>query len=303
MFSTLAVEIPLPCVEVVVIVVTGANGQLGRAVVERLLVRVPAERIAVSVRDPERARELGERGVGVRRGDFDDPASLTDAFAGAEQILLVSAASTGETALRQHRTAIAAARESGARRVLYTSHMGANPASPFAPMPDHAATEAELRDSGVAYTALRNGFYASTTVLLLGAALKTGELSAPQDGPVSWTAHADLAEAAALTLAEEGRFDGPTPPLTGTEALDLADVAALASELTGRTVERVTVSDEDYRSGLVSHGVPEDQADLLVGLFRASREGEFAEVGPALGELIGRPPTPLRDVLRAALVP
>ncbi|WP_406132071.1 SDR family oxidoreductase [Streptomyces sp. NBC_00989] len=284
------------------IVVTGANGQLGRGVVDRLLVRVPAERIAVSVRDPERAKALGERGVQVRRGDFDDPASLTGAFEGAEQILLVSAASTGDTALRQHRTAIAAARDSGARRILYTSHMGANPASPFAPMPDHAETEAVLRTSGVPFTSLRNGFYAATTVLLLGAALRTGELSAPEDGPVSWTAHADLAEAAALALADEGRFDEVTPPLTGTEALDLAEVAALASSITGRTIKRVTVTDEEYRAGLVSHDVPEEQADMLVGLFRASRKGEFAEVSPVLGELIGRAPTSLRDVLREALV-
>ncbi|MEV6543617.1 SDR family oxidoreductase [Streptomyces sp. NPDC051665] len=283
------------------IVVTGANGQLGRRVLDRLLAQVPAERIAVSVRDPEQAKGLSARGVRVRRGDFGDPASLADAFEGAEQILLVSAASTGDTALRQHRAAIAAARESGARRILYTSHMGANPASPFAPMPDHAETEGELRDSGVPFTSLRNGFYAATTVMLLGAALKTGELSAPEDGPVSWTAHADLAEAAALALVEEGRFDGVTPPLTGTEALDLADVAALASSITGRTIKRVTVTDEEYRAGLVSHGVPEEQADLLVGLFQASREGEFAEASPVLGEVIGRAPTSLQEVLEAAL--
>jgi NAD(P)H dehydrogenase (quinone) len=289
-------------VEVVaVIVVTGANGQLGKGVVEQLLARIPAERIAVSVRDPEGAKELAERGVRVRRGDFDDPATLAEAFEGAGQILLVSAASTGDTALRQHRTAIAAARDSGARRVLYTSHMGANPASPFAPMPDHAETEGVLRAAGVPFTSLRNGFYAATTVMLLGSALETGELVAPEDGPVSWTAHVDLAEAAAIVLAEEGRFDGVTPALTGGEALDLADVAALASSVSGRTVKRVTVSDEEYRAGLVSHGVPEGQAELLVGLFRASRQGEFAEVGPLLGELIGRAPTSLREVLGAAL--
>ncbi|WP_329557694.1 SDR family oxidoreductase [Streptomyces sp. NBC_00696] len=284
------------------IVVTGANGQLGKGVVDQLLARVPAERIAVSVRDPEGAKELAERGVRVRRGDFDDPKTLADAFEGADQILLVSAASTGDTALRQHRAAIAAARASGARRVLYTSHMGANPASPFAPMPDHAETEGVLRAAGVPFTSLRNGFYAATTVMLLGSALQTGELVAPEDGPVSWTAHGDLAEAAAIVLAEEGRFDGVTPALTGAEALDLADVAALASSVSGRTIKRVTVSDDEYRAGLVSHGVPEGQAELLVGLFRASRAGEFAEVSPVLGELLGRAPVSVREVLAAALV-
>ncbi len=258
----------------------------------------------MSVRDPEGAKELAERGVRVRRGDFDDPETLAGAFEGADQILLVSAASTGDTALRQHRAAIAAARDSGARRVLYTSHMGANPASPFAPMPDHAETEGVLRAAGVPFTSLRNGFYAATTVMLLGSALQTGELVAPEDGPVSWTAHGDLAEAAAIVLAEEGRFDGDgvTPPLTGAEALDLADVAALASSVSGRTIKRVTVSDEEYRAGLVSHGVPEGQAELLVGLFRASRAGEFAEVSPVLGELLGRTPVSVRGVLAAALV-
>ncbi|MDN3352426.1 NAD(P)H-binding protein [Actinomadura sp. DC4] len=285
------------------IVITGANGRLGRAIVEDLLGRVPAGEVAVSVRDPDRAKELGDRGVRVRRGDFADSASLAHAFEGASQVLVVSADAVGEEAVGRHRTAIEAAKAVGARRILYTGHMGANPSSPFLPMPDHAATEAALRESGVAWTSLRNGFYASTTLILLGGALQTGELAAPQDGPVSWTAHADLAEAAAAILADEGRADGPTPPLTGAEALDLADVAALASELTGRPIKRVVVTDEEYRASLVSHGVPEPQAEMLVGMFAASRQGDFSQVDPALADLIGHPATPLREVMRDALRP
>ena len=120
--------------------------------------------------------------------------------------------------------AIDAARAAGVRRVVYTSHMGANPLSAFAPMPDHAATEAMLQESGLAFTALRNGFYASSGLMLLGHARETGEVVAPEDGPVSWTDHADLAEAAAIALTEDG-VDGPTPPLTGSEAVDLAGLA------------------------------------------------------------------------------
>jgi uncharacterized protein YbjT (DUF2867 family) len=81
----------------------------------------------------------------------------------------------------------------------------------------------------------------------------------------------------------------------------LADVAAIASELTGRPIKRVTVTDEQYRAGLVSHGVPEPQAEMLVGLFAASRQGEFSLVDPALADLIGRPTTPLHDVMKAAI--
>ena len=230
------------------IVVTGATGQLGSAVVDRLLERVPAERIGISVRDPRKAVGLAERGVRVRHGDFDDAASLAEAFEGAEQVLLVSASATGEAALRRHRTAIEAARKADVGRIVYTSHMGANPASPFAPMPDHATTEVMLAESGLAFTALRNGFYASSGVMLLGQALRTGEVAAPEDGPVSWTAHADLAEAAAIVLTERS-VDGPTAALTGATALDLAGIAAVASEVTGRPIRRTVVSDAQYRRG------------------------------------------------------
>lgn len=282
------------------IVVTGATGQLGSAVVEHLLTRVPAEQIGVSVRDPEKARSLTERGVRVRPGDFDDPPGLAAAFEGATQLLLVSAAATGETGIRRHRSAIAAARDAGVGRIVYTSHMGAGASSPFPPMLVHAATEVLLQESGVPFTSLRNGFYTASARMLLGQALETGVLAAPEDGPVSWTAHADLAEVAAVVLTEGG-FDGPTPALTGVAALDLADLGRIVAELTGRPIVRTLVPDAEYRAGLVARGVPEDRADLLLGMFAASRQGEFAAVDPTLGELLDRPPITAGDVLAGSV--
>jgi uncharacterized protein YbjT (DUF2867 family) len=281
------------------IILTGANGQLGRAVVERLLERVPAGQIGVSVQDPEQAQGLEKQGVRVRHGDFGDAATLAHAFQGASQVLIVSVNQAGGSAIRLHANAIDSARAAGPRRILYTSHMGSSPTSFFRPMVDHAATEAALRGSGVPFTSLRNGFYATTTLQLLGAALETGELAAPDDGPVSWTSHPDLAEAAAIVLSEES-LDGVTPALTASEATDLAGVAAIASGLAGVPIRRVVVPDDEYRASLVAHGVPEAAAAMLVGMFAASRQGEFAQVGPALADLIGRPPMTLRDVLKAA---
>ncbi|GAA2335299.1 SDR family oxidoreductase [Dactylosporangium salmoneum] len=278
------------------IIITGATGQLGSRVVEQLLRRVPAERVGVSVRDPGKAGDLG--GARVRRGDFADPGSLAEAFEGASQVLVVSAAVTGEEALALHRTAIEAATKAGARRVLYTSHQGAADDSVFAPMPDHAATERILSKTAPSYTSLRNGFYATTVPWLLGRALETGELLAPQDGPVSWTSHDDLAEATAIILADEGRFDGPTPPLTGPAALDFADVARELSEMTGRSIRRVVVDDEEYGAAL---NLPAERTAMMLGMFRASRRGEFATVTPDLAQILGRPATPLRDLLAKLL--
>lgn len=284
------------------IIITGANGTLGRAITARLLDRVSAAQIGVSVRDSEQASGLLERGVRVRHGDFADPATLHHAFEDASQVLIVSAGALGDTAVRLNQTAIQAAAQAGAERVLYTSHMAASPDSLFAPMPTHAASEQALRECGVAFTALRNGFYTSTVLRLLGAAAETGELALPEDGPVSWTAHADLADAAVHALTGHD-LDGITPPLTATEAVDMAGVAAIAADLLGRPVRRRTVSDDEYRAGMIEHGAPQAAADLMVGMFRASRRGEFAAVDPTLTTLLGHPPTSVRDVLRGALAP
>ncbi|MFC4943510.1 NmrA family NAD(P)-binding protein [Pseudonocardia sp. GCM10023141] len=279
------------------IIVTGVTGQLGSRIVDRLLDRVPADEVGVSVRDTGAAADLTARGVRVRHGDFADPSSLAAAFEGAAQVLVVSTSRTGADAVADHAAAIGAARVAGARRILYTSHQAAAADSAFAPMPDHAATERHLAAAGVAFTALRNGFYASTIPHLLGRALETGELVAPADGPVSWTVHDDLAEATAILLADEGRFDGPTPPLTAPDALDLADVAAIVSDLTGRTVRRVVVDDAEWTDAMIAHGMPVEQARLLLGMFRAARAGEFATTGPELEKVLQRPATPVRALL------
>ncbi|GAA3556374.1 NAD(P)H-binding protein [Amycolatopsis ultiminotia] len=282
------------------IIVTGASGELGRAVVEDLLDHAPADRVAVSVRDPDKLADLRERGVRVRRGDFGEPASLEAAFEGASAVLVVSVNALGAEAVRAHRVAFAAAEAAGAKRILYTSHMGRGATSPFPPMPDHAATEELLQGCATPSTLLRNGFYASTVPRLLQPALTTGELRVPEDGPVAWTAHADLAEATARILLDGG-FDGPTPPLTGPAALDLRQIAAIASDLTGRTIRHVVVSDDEYRDGMLAAGVPRDAADLLVGMFAASRLGDFGPADPALETLLGRPATSIEDYLRGAL--
>jgi len=286
------------------IIVTGANGKLGRAVVEQLLKRVPAEQIGVSVRDPNQARELQERGVRVRRGDFDDAESLYQAFEGALQVLIVSTGIMGEAGIphgiRQHQAAIDAAKKAGASRLLYTSHMGSSPTSHFAPMIHHAATEELLKSSGMPFTSLRNGYYAAAIPMLIGGAIKTGELIAPEDGPVAWTVHADLAEAAAAIISEQ-KLDGMTPNLTASEAIDMEGIAAIASEILGRTIRRIVVSDEEFRERMLSQGVPEASVNMRMGMFLASRQGDFTQVDPTLAHLIGRPPVSIREVLQESI--
>ena len=191
------------------IVVTGAAGQLGRQITVDLAKLVDSHRIGASVREPAQVQDLADRGIRVRRGDFDDPASLAVAFEGADQVLIVSANKLGDEARRFHRNAIAAAHAAGACRILYTSHMGARAGSPFAPADQHAATEDELARVGVPFTSLRHGFYTESCLLMVGDSLRQGDLRVPEDGPVSWTARADLAEADAAVLAGQAQPSVP----------------------------------------------------------------------------------------------
>ena len=280
------------------IIITGATGQLGRGIVEQLVKRVAPNLIGASIRDPVKPDDLVAMGVRVRRGDFTDRASLDHAFEGADQVLIVSsnARASGGDPLAQHRTAIDAAVAAGARRVVYTSHMAASATSAFPPMHDHAATEAMLAKCGIAWTALRNGFYAASGLMLMDDALATGTIEAPADGKVAWTAHADLAEAAAIILADGG-YDGPTPPLTGSEALDLADIAVIASEVLGRPITRRVSTDEALRSKMAAQGVPEPAIRIALGLYAASRTGEFSLIDTTLERLLGRSPITMRALI------
>jgi NAD(P)H dehydrogenase (quinone) len=281
------------------IVVTGATGQLGRLIVRALVGRIPASEIGISVRDPSKASDLAKLGVRVRRGDFEQADSLLHSFEGATQVLVVSsnAAASGGDPLAQHAKAIDAAKAVGARRIVYTSHMAASATSAFPPARDHAATERMLAGSGLAWTALRHGFYAESCLLMHDAGLKAGLIEAPADGKVSWTTHADLAEADAIILADEGRFDGPTPPLTAAEAIDLDDLARIATDVLSVAVQRTLVPDKSFKAGMIARGVPEGAVAIALGLYVAARAGEFATVNPTLAELLAREPMNVRQLI------
>ena len=278
------------------IVVTGATGALNGVTLGHLLDRVPASEIVVVARDVAKAQRFATAGIEVRHGDYADPASLPAAFAGADQVLLVSSSDPRADAVALHRTAIEAAVAAGAGRVLYTSHQGAAAGTPFAPGRDHAATEELLAGSGIPWTSLRNGFYAHSLAWVLGPWRETGRISVPAEGPVSWTAREDAGEAAAVILTSATPHDGPTT-LTANAAPTFAQVAETASGIVGRTIEVEVLEPEAWVAAQVAEGVQEFLARFLLGMFEAAGQGFFAGTDPLLGELLGREPQTVRHAL------
>jgi NAD(P)H dehydrogenase (quinone) len=281
------------------VIVTGAAGHLGRLVAEQLLERLAPEELVLVTRRPEALRELRARGADVRYGDFDDPASLRDAFAGGRRMLLISTDAVGRR-VRQHRAAIDAAATAGVGHVVFTSVVNPVARNPIgANAWEQGETEVRLHRSGLAWTVLRFGSFAELVLPPAATAVQNGRLiTNAGDGRIVTVSRRDCAEAAAVTLTTDGHT-GKTYEITGPQALSQSDLAELYADLSGEQVEVVQVSDTMLTSVLVGIGTPMSIACGISAFGRAVRQGYFDVVDPAFERLTGRPPVALREVLIA----
>ena len=277
--------------------VTGSTGHLGRLVVQELLARgVPATDVVALARTPEKAATLG---VPVRPVDYSDPASLPEALAGVDVLLLVSGNEVGKR-LSQHTAVIEAAKAAGVQRVAYTSIANADhSANPLTP--EHKATEDVLRASGLPFTILRDNWYLENYTAQLPVQLEHGVVGAAGEGRISAAARADFAEAAAVALLADDSA-GRVYELAGDESFTMADYAATLTEQTGQQVSYVDLPEAEYAAVLESAGVPAGFAAILADGDRGVSEGELYDDSGTLSALIGRPTTPLTDAVKAALV-
>jgi NAD(P)H dehydrogenase (quinone) len=260
----------------------------------------PAEVVLVS-RRPEDLRDLADRGLAVRRGDFNDPASLVEAFAGAERVLVISCGLDNLGGrVNQHRAAIDAAAAAGARHVVYTSISNPVEGNPQRIVSDeNRATEELLRSSGLAWTILRNGTYAEVQVPPGSLAVAHGKMyTNAGDGRMAPVSRRDCAAAAAAVLTGDGH-EGKTYDIAGPDRLSQSDLAALLSEVAGRTVKVHNVNDRILGWGLTKAGFPKPVAREIVDFGKAIREGYYDVAESDVEQLTGRAPRQLRDVLIA----
>ena len=279
--------------------VTGANGKLGRAVVETLLKTVPADRLAVSVRDPAKAEDLRAKGVEVRQGDFDRPDSLDQAFAGVERILIISTDGDTETRIRQHTNAVDAAARAGVRFIAYTSLANAGASRLFL-APPHQAAETAIFQTGIPYSILRNNWYLENELATVQAVRQGAPwVTSAGNGRVGWALRREYAEAAANVLSGSGH-DNTIYELSG-ELLTQDEFAAAVGEALGREVPVQHVDDETYANIMRQAGVPDAAIPFVVGIQQGIREGNLEVRSSDFAKLLGRPPTPMREGLKELL--
>ena len=277
--------------------VTGATGQLGRLVVESLKSKVSAETIVALVRNPEKATDLG---IEARAFDYTRAENLVASLRGIDKLLLISGNEVGQR-LPQHLAVIDAAKQAGVKQLFYTSILHAD-SSPLGLATEHLATEVAIKESGLTYTILRNGWYTENYTGSAKGAIGAGAfIGNAGEGKIASAARVDYAEAAAVVLAGEGH-EGKTYELAGDEAYTLTELAAEISKQSGKTIPYNNLTEAEYAGILKSFGLPDGLAEMLANSDTGASKGGLFDDSKVLSELIGRPTTSLAKVVADALV-
>jgi NAD(P)H dehydrogenase (quinone) len=283
------------------LLVTGASGNLGKAVVAELR-RLGAKKVIAATRTPGKHQELAALGVEEREADFDRPETLQTAFQDVERLLLISTDSLHAPGVRikQHWAAIQAAVSAGVEHIVYTSCPNAHPTEGPSILDDHFWTEVALFESGLDWTILRNNLYAEVILRFAQFALKTGKLlSATQSQGRSYVTREDCARTAAAALLNatgKAIFD-----VTGPASVTHEEIASILSRLSGKSIQYVNITPDEVEKGLVAAGIPPFAARSVRGLDEEASRGYQAIVTTTVTNLTGKVPMSVGDFLHTTV--
>lgn len=276
--------------------ITGATGQLGRLVIAKLKGKVADGTIVALVRNTEKAKDLG---VEAREFDYNKPETLAESLKGIDQLLLISGSDIGQRA-RQHASVVNAAKQAGVKKIVYTSllHTGNTTVSLAE---EHLPSENAVIESGISYTILRNGWYTENHTGSISGVLAAGAVfGSAGNGQFSSAARADFAEAAVVVLTETGH-EGKIYELAGDEPYTLAEYAAEIARQTGKSIDYKNLPVSEYAKILESFGLPGFIAEAIAGWDVSASKGDLFDDSHTLSKLIGRPTTPMSEVVKNAL--
>jgi uncharacterized protein YbjT (DUF2867 family) len=274
------------------ILVTGATGRTGGALVRRL--SAAGVSVRALARNASRAEGLSALPqVEVVEGDMARPATLSEALRDVDRAMLIS--SSDPTMLEVQSNFIDAAAKAGVKHVVKLSGIIPDLDSPFRFARMHGEIERRLEASGMAFTHLRAGEFMHAYFRQVPSIVAKGRLLLPmEDARIASIDVDDIAEVAATVLTGSGH-EGSIYPLTGPEALSMTDIAEKLSAATGNRIEYVNVAPEQATSAQLAAGMPPYTAEALAELFAERRKGKEAQVSPLVQTILRRPATSFDD--------
>lgn len=271
------------------ILLTGANGELGTSTIKHLMKQNPKDPVAGLVRSKEKGREIAEMGAEIRIGDYLDKPSLDRAMEGVDTLLLISSSSF-EQRVTQHENVIKAAKKGGVGHIIYTSILQADKnLSPLTE--DHHATEKIIKDAKIPYTINRHTFYTEFFPMFLGQAMETGIWEFPSNGKsVNFAYRTEMAEALANILVSPAQHKKKIYEITSSNAYTLDEYASKLSEASGREITYKDVSIEEFVDGLKQAELPEDVIKMSKLSAITVASGALSHTTGDLKHLLGREP-------------
>ena len=276
--------------------VSGANGQLGKAVLGYLVEHGGNDLVGIS-RQPDTVIA----NVEGRFGDYDRPDSLSQAYAGLDRLLLIPSADLRPNVRGpQFRAAIDAAVAAGVKHVVVVSLQGTRKVDGPSMGRDFWIGEQHLIANASSWTILRSGFYAEAFAQEVQMSAAHGMLAGLGYESVTYMARDDLARSAAAVLTGDGH-EGAIYQISGPERISGEQKAALVSELIGKPVGFIALSESDLRSGLAAANLPTDLVEAIVETKRDSAAHNLDYLSGDVERLTGRVPQSLRHVLSSLL--
>ena len=280
------------------ILVTGATGNLGSAVVDQLLKRTTADQIIGLARSEEKAENLRNKGIEVRIANLDDKASVETATEGVGTVLLIS--TVDHHRFQQHQNLINAAKKSGVKHIGYTSalikEVEASPVKTH--LESHFQTEDYLKATGLHYSIFRNSLYTDMVPVYVGEkVLEKGIFLPAGDGKVAYALRREMGEGIANVLVDN-TTENRIFELTGAELYSYQDVANALSELAGKSISYTNADPSTFPQILAKMGVPERMIMVAAGFTTDIRNHQYELLSADLERLLGRKPTGLKEALK-----
>jgi NAD(P)H dehydrogenase (quinone) len=281
------------------ILVTGATGHLGSAVIQTLLKKISSNQISIITRKEEKQLEFEARGFNAHLGNYDDVIALEKAMQGVDTVLLISSGDQGDR-MQEHKNVIDTAVKMGVKNIAYTSRCLSNRnALVNKLMVEHFETEDYIKASGMQYTFFRNILYMDTIPIFVGgkAVLEGGIFLPAGDGKVAFALRKEMGEAMANVLLEP-HTSNKIYNFTGNEAYSFYDVASALTDLSSKAVKYTDIEEKVFSEMLKQRNLSEQVIKRSCGFIADIKQNQEATITNDLETKLGREPTNLLDGLR-----
>ena len=280
------------------ILVTGATGILGTAIIETLLKKISPGQISIITRKEDKRAEFESKGFDAYLGDYDNKSSLEKAMLEVDTVLLISSGDQGDR-MQEHKNVIDTALNVGVPNIAYTSRSLKERSTLVNKlMLDHFETEDYIKESGLKYTIFWSALYMDVIPLFVGKQVfEAGIFQPAGGGKVAFALRKEMGEAMANVLLNED-CENKTYKFTGNESYSFYNVADVLTKLSGKEVKYTPLKADDFATLMLAKGIPQPMVKKIIDFNMDIKNNQETEITNDLEIKLGRKPATLSEGLK-----